>query len=347
MHHILNRPELLEEWTSWFRSHFMSSVGSALEQRFGNIVPQEVRETYKHIDELLEYMHAPTAGTIVHDGRTAAGQRQIQIPESFLPLIRTIVTRRYRDLAVTIEHKKSMTQHRQMLDDLEKTLVPLREYLASEALKNAPSYPVPRLIDFLTVRQVDKMMGNTEQSSDAYDEKFQILRAPTLFLRDLCVYRRRCELRGKSIAVAYVDIDDFKSLNSKYTETAVDRCVLPQFMRVLEAHVFCHGFAYRFGGDEYGIVLPNITPDAGVRSLDELRKTVAEQQYPEVSGRTTISIGMVFVHPDCYLTDLEIQKVANEAKNFAKEHGKNRIAKHEPAVSDGFVLAEATSEEES
>lgn len=39
-------------------------------------------------------------------------------------------------------------------------------------------------------------------------------------------------------------------------EVEVDRKILPRFMRTIEAHVFARGFAYRFGGDEYVLLIP-------------------------------------------------------------------------------------------
>jgi hypothetical protein len=44
------------------------------------------------------------------------------------------------------------------------------------------------------------------------------------------------------------------------------------------------------------------------------------------AGRTTVSIGLCIVDPDCPLTDRELLDRANRAKQFAKQNGKNRIA---------------------
>src|SRR6516162_9933128 len=58
-------------------------------------------------------------------------------------------------------------------------------------------------------------------------------------------------LRGIILAIAFLDIDDFKTFNTKYGETKIDLNLLPRFMQALEAHVYHHGHAYRQGGDEY------------------------------------------------------------------------------------------------
>src|ERR1019366_4323533 len=77
---------------------------------------------------------------------------------------------------------------------------------------------------------------------------------------DLAYYRQRTDHCGSSLAVAFVDIDHFKEFNTAHTETVIDRNVLPRFMQLVESHVHFHGHAYRQGGDEYLILLPNLEP---------------------------------------------------------------------------------------
>jgi diguanylate cyclase (GGDEF)-like protein len=160
-----------------------------------------------------------------------------------------------------------------------------------------------------------------------YDEKFHILQAPQLFLPDLAYFRAKCEDRETPLAIAFVDIDDFKSkFNTPHGETKVDRNVLPRFMQAMEAHAFHHGYAYRQGGDEYLILLPSLSRPLAVAFLDELRCKLADLAYPDVAEKTTASIGLCIVDSDCPLTDRELLDRANLAKQFAKENGKNRIA---------------------
>jgi len=162
-----------------------------------------------------------------------------------------------------------------------------------------------------------------------YDEKFHILQSPRQFRRDLQYWRSICEVRGISVVVAYIDIDDFKpKFNGEHGEDKIDRLVLPRFMKALEAQVFAHGYAYRYGGDEYVLLLPNLTYELAECFLDNLRRNLADIQYPEgIKERTTVSIGFCYVEPDCPLTDREIEERANKAKNYAKKPGgKNCIA---------------------
>src|SRR5262249_23352978 len=150
--------------------------------------------------------------------------------------------------------------------------------------------------------------------------------APSLFLPDLAYFRAKCEARGTPLAVAFLDIDHFKQFNTEHTETKVDRNLLPRFMQAVEAQVFHHGYAYRQGGDEYLILIPSLSRLLAVAFFDELRYKLAGLEYPDIKGRTTVSIGLCIAEPDCPLTDRELRDRASQAKQFAKGHGRNCIA---------------------
>ena len=97
-------------------------------------------------------------------------------------------------------------------------------------------------------------------------------------------------------------------------------------MRTVEAHVYWHGYAYRQGGDEYLILLPNFSKEIAISFLDELRLKVSKVAYQGIQEKTTVSTGLCVADPDCFLTNRELQEKANIAKEHAKREGKNRIA---------------------
>jgi diguanylate cyclase (GGDEF)-like protein len=126
--------------------------------------------------------------------------------------------------------------------------------------------------------------------------------------------------------VAYLDIDNFKAFNTRYGETAIDRSILPEFMKTVESFVFARGQAYRYGGDEYMVLLPSVSAAAAPGVLDDLRRQVGAIAYRGVPERTTISVGACVIDSACFLTDREAEERANRAKNYAKQHGKDCIA---------------------
>src|SRR5262249_7241780 len=146
---------------------------------------------------------------------------------------------------------------------------------------------------FLSLKRVEEKYQATLQPPERqYDEKFHILQAPALFLQDLEYFRQKCDLRGVPVTVAFVDIDNFRDFNSRLTHEIVDRDVLPRFMQTIEASVFSKGYAYRLGGDEYLLLLPNVAREDAVTLLNRLREQLGGLKYRNTDAKTTVSIGV-------------------------------------------------------
>jgi diguanylate cyclase (GGDEF)-like protein len=255
------------------------------------------------------------------------GQPPIGVHEIHTRLLKSVVAYCRRAVASEVDGPRHRTANREAIRFLDKELRVLDQIVTAPWFSSVAPARVPRLTDYLSVRFAERALGDTiELSPRVYDEKFSILEAPALFLDDLACYRRRCALRRAEICVVYVDIDDFKAFNTQYGETRVDRDVLPAFMELLEAHTFAHGHAYRFGGDEYVVLLPNMDGETAVAFMRRFSERLRELSLPGIDALPTVSAGICPVGPDCILTDREAQDRANRAKNAAKATGKNRIA---------------------
>jgi diguanylate cyclase (GGDEF)-like protein len=150
------------------------------------------------------------------------------------------------------------------------------------------------------------------------DQKFRVLDSPALLASDLT---RPSGLLGR--AVIYLDLDDFKALNTRLTEVVVDRLVLPPFHQLLADCVEGNGHAYAEGGDEFTILLPNTTEKIAVDFAEALQAQMATLMFAgEAQGvRLSASIGLAYS-----VNDQEgpaLHQRANEAKRSAKENGKH------------------------
>ncbi len=142
----------------------------------------------------------------------------------------------------------------------------------------------------------------------------------------------------EGVSVAYIDIDDFKKFNTTYGEPQVDRDVLPRFMSALEAHLFSHGYAYRYGGDEYVALLPNRSCSQATDLFLAFQKKLEPLEYFDVKDRVRISVGICEVTEDCALTGHEVEERAAYAKSVVKNKGKNCIGTMTgPNYGDGDV----------
>ncbi len=145
--------------------------------------------------------------------------------------------------------------------------------------------------------------------------------------RELSLARRR----ASSMALLIVDIDDFKSFNTRYGYDGGDR-VLATVAVVLKSALRATDTLARYGGEEFGVILAAPVPiDEARRIAERLRLAVEEEplQIKDLSGqavreRVTVSIG-VALHPEGGKTPRDLWSVANLALLEAKSRGKNQV----------------------
>jgi diguanylate cyclase (GGDEF)-like protein len=302
---------MLEKYSEAFAEWLKKNLVVKLQAQIGYKLPSEVDSILAKLSTLGNLLKKRNAGP--GRGETVI-REQHEIPEEFAPLTK-------------LEEPMGKTFHPELIDNLEKELEPIKTVMSAPWFQAAPALRVPHLTEFLSIKFVEDMhKSDLKLEPREYDEKFHILQTPSLFVKDLRFFREKCELRSNGLMVAYLDVDDFKSFNTRYTETKIDRDLLPRFMELMESHLYSHGFGYRYGGDEYILLLPNFSLAMGVAFIKEFQAKLRMIGYRGIAEKTTVSIGAVWVANDCFLTEREIEDRANRAKNFAKKNGKNCIA---------------------
>jgi len=294
----------------WFQSWLLEPVRKATQ----SMIPPGLNALYQKMHELENKLgeHLDQA---------------IDIDEDYTPLLKRAVLHQQRRLAEKHEDIRSRTTGVEIRLVLEAELRPVMEFMSADWFITTAPTVMPRLTDFLTLQDAYQVLPeSTNPPGSAYDEKFRILQGSAAFLPALKSCRVDGWLRNTNVVVAFVDIDDFKSLNTKYTESAVDREFLPRIMSAIEAHVYSHGWAYRFGGDEYILLLPNLDSAYERHFLCALQRRLGSLEFHHGPERITTSIGVCVIPPDSFLTDREAQEIANTAKQHAKLAGKNCIA---------------------
>lgn len=269
------------------------------------------------------------------------------IPDHWVPFLKRVIIDSRRDCTKQIEWRRERSSNSHLYAEWDKELAAFDVFFQADWFIKAEAFRLPRITDFLTLERAEEVEANKVQlSKRVYDEKFHILQAPTLFLEDLGYYREKCSMRDVPVSVCFMDIDNFKSYNSSRGETYIDLHLLPKFMAALEAHVFHRGDAYRYGGDEYAVLLPNSTLDYTGRVLREFQVKLRDLKYEGIEERTTVSIGFCEADPDCHLTDRELLGRAERAKNYAKKKGKDRVATYNGPLfreEDLYVVGDESS----
>ena len=152
------------------------------------------------------------------------------------------------------------------------------------------------------------------------------------------------ERRGIDIPGTYwlvmIDIDHFKKVNDTCGHLIGDE-VLLLLARLMRAHFRFHDQLYRFGGEEF-VVLMRCNGEAEAAAvLERLRATVQAHPFPQV-GNITISIGFSEVRPGD--TPSGAFERADKAVYHAKGHGRNQVCSHAALVASGDLVEIAAPE---
>ena len=178
------------------------------------------------------------------------------------------------------------------------------------------------------IGQLESQVSTKPPSEKEKEQKFGLLcslRQASLDFASYCSGLRA----DAAIGVLFLDIDNFKSLNTRFTEAIVDRDVLVPFQKLLGAICAHRGEAYRYGGEEFLVLLPNQTSDEVAQFAERLREQVAAEEFSVGDSRlhVTVSIGIA-LWPKDGDTLKNLITMANAAEHEAKAKGKNRIAIH-------------------
>ena len=135
-------------------------------------------------------------------------------------------------------------------------------------------------------------------------------------------------------ALVYIDIDDFKLVNDTMGHAAGD-LLLKAFADGLSSFAKLEDKVYRFGGDEYVLVLRSFEGEEGLRGrLKELAESIGKPwEFNSHHFLISSSIG-VAVYPYHGETSDMLMQNADTALSYAKNSGKNRFLIYNDEMKD-------------
>jgi diguanylate cyclase (GGDEF)-like protein len=180
--------------------------------------------------------------------------------------------------------------------------------------------PIGRLLELAIRNQttLEKLVF-IDPLTGAYNRAF--------YERQVALEIERAHRTDRKFALLVVDVDDFKAINDRYGHRAGDQ-VLAQLAQEVRSRMRKIDLLFRYGGEEFVVLLPGGEPEDAKRTAERLRQFVSEMQL-DIEGapqdlRVTVSVGTA-VYPDQARTQSGIFKVADEAMYRAKRQGKNCV----------------------
>ena len=134
------------------------------------------------------------------------------------------------------------------------------------------------------------------------------------------------ERKEYDICFAMIDIDYFKRINDMYGHMAGDE-VLMQLSDIFTSSVRASDIVGRYGGEEFGIILPEVSREDAFQLCERLRENI--ENYRFQAGHEvvfiTVSIGICFKRFKEIISSCEMVKKADDALYISKRSGRNRV----------------------
>lgn len=135
------------------------------------------------------------------------------------------------------------------------------------------------------------------------------------------------------LSFVMIDIDHFKKINDTHGHMAGD-IVLKELSVILTNSVRLSDIVGRYGGEEFGIVLPEIGHRDSYLLCERIRYNVENTKFTSQNNPIdiTVSIGICHKEPVDIISCSEMIKNADDALYTAKNKGRNRIEIYPPVA---------------
>ncbi len=164
-----------------------------------------------------------------------------------------------------------------------------------------------------------KMMAITDFLTGLYNHRY----FQQIFNQELGRARRY----QKVMSLVILDIDNFKAFNDKYGHAVGDR-ILAAIGEIISRSLRKIDFAFRYGGEEFVIILPETSLEHAILTADRLRERIEQEasaSLPEIqSSSITVSAG-VACYPEDGTNREELFSLMDSYLYKAKSMGKNIV----------------------
>ena len=130
-----------------------------------------------------------------------------------------------------------------------------------------------------------------------------------------------------------MDIDHFKLVNDRFGHMIGDE-ILILVSQILNNTLRYEDLKFRFGGEEFVILLKNTNDINAYNLLERTRKSIESFSFPQI-GDVTISIGFTGFDKS-NLSTMVIDK-ADRALYYVKEHGRNQVYSYDRLLENNMI----------
>lgn len=145
----------------------------------------------------------------------------------------------------------------------------------------------------------------------------------------------RADRYGQPLTLLLLDLDDFKTFNDAYGHVEGDR-VLMRLGQVVKRCLRRTDSAYRYGGEEFTVIMPMTTSEEGAVTAERIRTEFKKETFspaPDLDVHVTASVGVARYRPPEEMKAF-VQRV-DQLMYRGKKNGKDRVC-HDPRFQAQF-----------
>ena len=148
---------------------------------------------------------------------------------------------------------------------------------------------------------------------------------------------RKSQREGLQLAILFIDLDHFKEVNDTLGHGSGDLLLVEAARRIRHCLRACDTVA-RMGGDEFTVVLTELTPDSSLEPIAQalLREMEAVFQLGTEQVFVSASIGITLFPRDASAVE-DLFKHADQALYVAKGAGRNRFSFFTPSLQEAAL----------
>jgi len=171
------------------------------------------------------------------------------------------------------------------------------------------------------------LMAHRRSQQRVYSDPLTGLHNRRFFENQLGLELERSLRTGQPLALLFVDLDHFKRVNDERGHEVGD-LVLQHAARLMLQHLRRIDQVFRWGGEEFALLLPGTGRDDAMHTADRLRGVI--ERTPLIlpgDGRVplTVSVGVALAPEHAQGGERALLRHADQALYRAKETGRNRV----------------------
>lgn len=184
------------------------------------------------------------------------------------------------------------------------------------------SFDIPDDNKMDVIRKINFMYTHTKQMSvtDSLTKLYNRRHFDVEFEREF----KRAKRYSNDLSIAIIDIDFFKKVNDTYGHCCGDY-VLKEAAYLMMQNFRQTDTIFRYGGEEFVIILTETNAENSVVPLERLRKKFENNKFLYNGNELKITISVGISSNNNFETALQMLENADKALYNAKENGRNKV----------------------